>query len=256
MKYYLNEIVAGISDKKFDMDKHSTSKFLFYHFNNLRPHLGEEAYKTRHTIVSEDQHALETLQSKDWPYFIKCFLKVSEGDITSFNLSGISQSENDIKELKIINDTIENLEIFKNYYADIYENVGGSFQNYSKKKMEDDIRLNLYSSIDLKDESNTKEIMHTFDRFFFAFGRFPAINELAIIPTGDALNFVRSSDIILPSELYEKFSLGNARGLVFVHFLATLNVHLGGDKMSVQALSKSDDAILIKFDAINKLNKS
>ena len=73
----------------------------------------------------------------------------------------------------------------------------------------------------------------------------------------------------LHSELYKKFSSGNARGLVCVHFLVALNVHLGGDKMvsknamneffhnlSMQALSKSDDAILMKFDAINKLNKS
>ena len=56
-----------------------------------------------------------------------------------------------------------NLEICKNYYADIYANVGGSFQNYLKsaldaliKKMEDDLKLNLYSSIDLKNEPNTK----------------------------------------------------------------------------------------------------
>ena len=64
-KFYLNEIIAGITDDKFDMDMHSTSKFLLYHFNNLRYNLGEEAYKIRHTIVSDDQHALETLQIKN-----------------------------------------------------------------------------------------------------------------------------------------------------------------------------------------------
>ena len=181
--FYLNEIIAGINDNKFDRDVHSTSKFLFYHFNNLRRNLGEEAYKIRHTIVSDIQHALETLQSKDWTYFINRSLEVSEGDITFLILSGTSQNKNVIEELKIINNTIENLEICKNCYADIYANVGGSFQNYLKRhpmflfeKMEDDLKLNLYSSINLKNESNTKEIMHKFDRFFFAFGRFPAIN--------------------------------------------------------------------------------
>ena len=124
-------------------------------------------------------------------------LEVSEGDITLLNLSGISQNENDVEELKSINDTTDNLEICKNYYADIYANVGGSFQNYLKygpyvliEKMEDDLRLNLYSSIDLKNEPNTKKIMHTFYRFFFAFGRFPAINELRIVPAGDMPSFV------------------------------------------------------------------
>ena len=129
---------------------HGTSKFLFYHFNSLRRDLGEKAYKIRRTIVSDDQHVLQTLHSKDWPYFNNRLLEVSEGDITLFNLSGISQNENDIEELKIINDSIENLEICKNDYAGIYANVGGSFQNYLKnapdvltEKMEDDFRLNL-----------------------------------------------------------------------------------------------------------------
>ena len=132
--------------------------------------------------------------------------------------------------------------------------------------------------------------MRTSDRFFFDFGiwyfsltlvfsyfgiflwYFPVINELTIVPTGDVPSFIRSGDTISPSELYKKFSLGNAGGLVCVHFLATLNVHLQDDKiiskkqkkalieffhnLSMQALSKSDNAILIKFDATNKLNKS
>ena len=63
--------------------------------------------------------------------------------------------------------------------------------------------------------------------------------------------------------------MDNAAGLVCVHFLATLHAHLGDDKiiskdaksesfhnLSMQALSKSGDAILIKFVVINKLNES
>ena len=44
-EFYLNEMVPGITDDKFDIDMDSTSKFLFYHFNNLRCNLGEEAHK-------------------------------------------------------------------------------------------------------------------------------------------------------------------------------------------------------------------
>ena len=44
-EFYLNEIIASITDNKFYVDTHSTSKFIFYHFNNLRRDLGEEAYK-------------------------------------------------------------------------------------------------------------------------------------------------------------------------------------------------------------------
>ena len=30
-EFYLNEVIVGITDEKFDMDMHSISKFLFYH---------------------------------------------------------------------------------------------------------------------------------------------------------------------------------------------------------------------------------
>ena len=110
-------MIVGVTDDKFDIDTHSTSKFLFYHFHNLRRDLGEEAYKVRHTIVSDNQAALESLQSKDWSYFINLLLEDSNGDISSLNLSSVSQNQNDIEELKIINDTVENLEICKSHFA-------------------------------------------------------------------------------------------------------------------------------------------
>ena len=45
------------------------------------------------------------------------------------NLSSISQNQNDVEELKIIIDTIKNLEICKTYNTDVYVN-SGSFQNH------------------------------------------------------------------------------------------------------------------------------
>ena len=53
-KFYLNEVIADVTDVKLDIDTHSTSKFLFYHFINLRRDLGEELYKVRPTIVSDN----------------------------------------------------------------------------------------------------------------------------------------------------------------------------------------------------------
>ena len=59
------------------------------------------------------------------------------------------------------------------------------------------------------------------------------------------------------------------RGLVYVHLIAALNVHLGTNKtisknamseffysLSMQAMSKSYNTIVIKSDATNILNKS
>ena len=46
--------------------------------------------------------------------------------------------------------------------------------------------------------------MQTFNRFFFASGRFPTINKLTIVPTGDMPSFVRSNNVRSPSELYKR----------------------------------------------------
>ena len=197
-------------------------------------------------------------------------LEVSNSDISSLNLS--SQNQNGMEELNIINDTVKKLKICKNYYADIYGNVSTCFQNYLRsatdvvqsfveKKKARWPRLNLNSNIDLKNEPNTREICQTFTRFLFAFRRFPTINKLMIVSTGNVPSSVLSSDIVSPSKLYKRYNSGNTRGLVCIHFLAALNVHLGGDKMisknaiseffrffhnlSMQGLSISDDTIVI-----------
>ena len=186
----------------------------------------------------ENQRALENLQSKDWPYFINRFLEVSNDDIFSLSLLGIGQNQNNIEQLKIVNDTIENLKICKNYYADVYANVSSCFQNYLKiapsvlnEKMQDDLRTNFFSNIYLNNELNTSEILQTFDGFFFSFRRFPGINGLTVVPIGDVPSFAQSSDVILPSELYKRYNSCDIRRLVCVHFLVALNVHLGSNKM-------------------------
>ena len=121
-------MIIGTTDDKFDIDTHSTSKCLFYHFNNLRRDFDEEAYKIRHTTTSNDLNAIEKRRSKNWPYFINRLLKVSDGDISLLNSINLSQNRNDRNELEIINDTIENLEICKSSYSDIYANVGCIFK--------------------------------------------------------------------------------------------------------------------------------
>ena len=151
-EFYLNEVISGMTDDKFDIDTNSTSKFLFYHFNNLRRDFGEVAYKIRHTIISNDLHALKKLQSTNWPYFIDHLLEISKRNITELNLFDFDQNRNNREELRIINDTIGNLKTCESYYADIYVNVGCIFQNYILnapdvliKKIQNDIRLNLFS---------------------------------------------------------------------------------------------------------------
>ena len=125
----LNEVIIGTTYDKFDIEIHSTSKFLFYRFNNLRRDFGEEPYKIRQNIISDDLHVLEKLQNRDWPYFINRLLDILDGDISSLNLFNFDQNWNDAEEIEVINDTIENLKICKTYYSDIYTNVSSVFQN-------------------------------------------------------------------------------------------------------------------------------
>ena len=47
--------------------------------------------------------------------------------------------------------------------------------------MEDGLRLNLYSFMNLKNEPNTNKNLQIYDRVFFVFDRFPAISELIIL---------------------------------------------------------------------------
>ena len=72
--------------------------------------------------------------------------------------------------------------------------------------MEDDININLFSNIELKNEQDPAEIFKTFDPFFYKFGRYPAAEKLAVIPHGSIPSFVKTDNILSPFELYEFFN--------------------------------------------------
>ena len=134
--------------------------------------------------------------------------------------------------------------------------------------MEYDININLFSTIDLKNEQDPAKVFKIFGTFFYKFGRFPDVEKLAI-PRRSISSFVKTDDILSPFELCEFFNHTDSHGLVCVHFLAALNSHLGGYKnisknvmieffqnLSLQALNELDETTNIKFDAINELSKS
>ena len=112
--------------------------------------------------------------------------------------------------------------------------------------------------------------MQDFAEFFFTFERFPGtIDHLPIIPMGETPSFVKKSDIISPSWLYQNYNYDDMRGLVSVHFLVALNIYFGGNStlpkdvmskffhsLSMQAMSISDDSIVLQFNAMKKLNKN
>ena len=141
--------------------------------------------------------------------------------------------------------------------------------NIFVEKMEDSVSREIYFHKPLKSIENPKELLNFFSQFFFKMGRFPGCENLAIVPMGVMPSFVKTNEVISPFDLYEKFNSTSAHGLVLTQFLAAFNIFIGGDKtisknamseffhnLSMQALSRDDDRINIKFDTIEELNKS
>ena len=66
--------------------------------------------------------------------------------------------------------------------------------------------------------------------FHFKHGRFPGLQKLISIPKVSLPFFLKTDMPILPVNLYKKFVETDAKGLVSIHALPTLNIHFGGNK--------------------------
>ena len=145
---YINKIINLITDGRDDLHSHSVSKFLFYHFNNLMHDLNENAYKIGHTLILDNKYVVEVLQSKNLSYFIEKMLEVSHGDISLLNLSRVSRY-NLSEDIKVMNDTKDNLTICKDIYSYFCSNIGCMLQTLLEtmhkkhiEKMEKDLAQN------------------------------------------------------------------------------------------------------------------
>ena len=108
--------------------------------------------------------------------------------------------------------------------------------------------------------------MKAYSYFYHVLGCFLGKLDLVIIPKPDTPELMKSDEIISPNELYERSRGTDAKGLVSVQVLAALNIHLGSDielsrktmteflqNMSMQALNREDDNILLDFENITDL---
>ena len=177
---------------------------------------------------------------------------------------------------KSLKKAFDNLNYCKDYYQTGFDDTAYFFYQYIKKihdifveKMEDNISHEIYFHKPLKSIENPRELLKLFSQFFFKTGRFPGSENLAIVPMGVMPSFVKTNEVISPFDLYEKFNSTSVHGLVSTQFLAAFNIFIGGNKtisknamseffhnLSMQALSRDDDRIDIKFDAIEEWNKS
>ena len=117
--YFIKYLITAKdeNDDKFDMLANKNSKFSFCHFNNYLRQINVKLI--RHSVITNNETALEILQNKDWQYFIERILEVCQS-----NNNGESLEISSAKEDKIIPDSVENLTICKKLYGNYYNQIG------------------------------------------------------------------------------------------------------------------------------------
>ena len=81
----------------------------------FRSLLGREIFTLRHSIIANEEYALETLQNRNWSYFIKKLIYFSNNDLDD----ELFQDGEYDEQKSLVDQTFKNL----NYCKLIYENV-------------------------------------------------------------------------------------------------------------------------------------
>ena len=272
---YVREILTEIVDDDYDLQTNSTSKFLFYNFNNVRNNIERRPpIKIKHSEIVENAVGLNVIQNHNWQYFIETILEISNNknllDRDSF------KDDEDFEDYLIIEKTQENLKYCKEFYNGVFDDISYFFQraifesqDHVIEKMEEDLANHRIFYKKLKKVESQNDLLMIFSNFYFKTGRFPGFFELINVPPGENPDFIEKNDKISPFEINEKFSNTDSYGLASVQFLAVLNVFFGGDKilsknvmseflhnLSLQALTIDDDKIEMQFYEIEELSKN
>ena len=103
--YYVIEILTNIKDNTFDLNSNSTSKSLFYNFSTFRSLLGKEIFTIRHSVIANNEYALETLHNRNWSYFIKKLIYILNNDLDD----KLFQQDEYKEEKSLVDHTFQNL---------------------------------------------------------------------------------------------------------------------------------------------------
>ena len=271
---YVREILSEIVDDDYDLQTNSTSKFLFYNFNNIRVHIERRpAIKVRHSEIFENEEALKVIQNHNWQYFIETLLEISNNE--SLIDRDDFKDDEAFEDYLIIEKTQENLKYCKRFYEEVFDDISYFLHNKIKEtqdivieKIEDDLSNYRIFYKKLKEIESPVEFMKILSNFYFKTGRFPGYSELINVPPGVNPHFIEKNDRISPFEINEKFKDSSCYGIASVQFISALHVFFGGEKnlsknvmseflhnLSLQALTIDDDRIEIQFHEIIKLNR-
>ena len=121
---YFDWLVQGFSgneDQKYVLTN-KNSKYLFYWFDDYLERLLQPIKPVRHSIITDNDLALEVIQNENWQYFIETILtacKTSNGVNNTINL----------KNINLIKNLIEKITIFKQTYLNFYNQISQYLTN-------------------------------------------------------------------------------------------------------------------------------
>ena len=168
--YYVREILTNIKDDTFDLNLDLTSKFLFYNFNTFRSLLGKEIFSLRHSIIANEEYALETLQNRNWSYFIKKLVYFSNNDLDD----KLFQDGEYDKQKSLVDQTFKNLNYCKQISENVFDDIAYFFHRKLKEtpnifveKMEEDLAREIFYQKKIKEQENSTEVFKNFYQFFF-----------------------------------------------------------------------------------------
>ena len=170
-------------------------------------------------------------------------------------------------EKSFLLDTKENVEILKNPYEKLYNQISKNFTGMLNKmpfdffeKIEDDLMREKYGKNDLRN-------LDSWVSFYFKQGRFPGNSDLTILPQSDLPKVIDQLSVeVSPIELYKKFGNGDTKSLVSFQAVIALFLYYGGEPLTAkramaewkenltfQALSKENDKVTMHFDYLAKI---
>ena len=129
-------------------------------------------------------------------------------------------------------DTLENVTILKKTYEKLYDAVAKQFYTTLQKlpmklsqEINDDFRR---ENFDVGESEN----LDSWVAFYYKHGRFPGNSDLTILPQSQNPKLIDPLSVGLsPVDLYNKFSAGDAKGLVSFQAIAALFIYYGGERL-------------------------
>ena len=230
---YIDWFVQGFKgneDQKYDVLTNKNSKYLFYRFNDYLDGLLQPIKLVLHSVITDDDLALDIIRNENWQYFIETILVACKTNSSSIN------NTIDLKNINLIKNSIENITICKQTYLNFYNQISKYLINTIKNLPADERneidcdlqRNNYFINLGETNEFSDHNIIDTFCDFFQQHGKFRSSKDLIVFSKPEIPYFIKTNKVISTNQLYEKFSSTEAHGLVTNQALAALIVYYEG----------------------------